>query len=841
MATQFPALPEDFDEPALEDTEGALVALDDEPSALTIIDESVQELPDGSAVVMLEETRTEFDGDFYSNLADGVIDRHDLGRLATRYLDLADKDKTAREDRDKQYEEGLRRTGLGNDAPGGANFQGANKVVHPIMAEACVDFESRAIKELMPPDGPVRTKIIGDADTQVLAKAERKRDYLNWQLTEQIEEFRDEMEQMLTQVPLGGSQFLKLWYDEGKRRPCAEFVPIDNILLPYSAVNFYTAGRVTEVQDITELEFDRRIASGLYADIDSAPPSEVPTATAAGKANNKIEGREEAENVDGERRVYHIYTWLELDDDPETKGERAPYILMLDESDNRVLGLYRNWDQEDETRAKLDWLVEFKFIPWRGAYAIGLPHLIGGLAAALTGSLRALLDTAHINNSATMLKLKGAKISGQSQSVDVTQITEIEGAPGVDDVRKIAMPMPFNPPSPVLFQLLGWLTDAAKGVVTSSEEKIADVNSQAPVGTTQALIEQGAAVYSAIHTRMHNSQARLLRILCRLNRWYIDDQIKTETAEALDLRTADFDDEGDIAPVSDPHIFSETQRMAQTQAIIALDKQYPGIMDPKAVVARTLKQLKVQNYTELMPKAAPAKEQNAAEENVEMVGGKKAQAYQHQDHLGHLQAHLDFATNPIFGSNPIFAPDYLPLALEHMREHMVMWYRGRMQEYVEKAVGHDLEKYYEPILTRKVDQLFAVASSHVMQDAQQTMQQVAQIVGQLLQTMQQAKPQPPMESGDQAFLQASMAETQRKAAKDQTDAQLEAKRIRNDAVLRTRDQQIEVATNAVDNLTRERMQTEKMEQEQQRLRSEQERTAFEALQAARQPLPLKGL
>ena len=185
-------------------------------------------------------------------------------------------------------------------------------------------------------------------------------------------------------------------------------------------------------------------------------------------------------------------------------------------------------EESDETMTKLDWVVEFKFIPWRGAYAIGLPHLIGGLSAALTGSLRALLDSAHINNAATMLKLKGAKISGQSQQVEVTQIVEIEGAPGVQDIRQVAMPMPFNPPSEVLFKLLGWLDTAAKGVVTTSEEKIADVNAQAPVGTTQALIEQGAAVFSAIHARLHDSQARVLKVLCRLNRWYFDDMQKSD-------------------------------------------------------------------------------------------------------------------------------------------------------------------------------------------------------------------------------------------------------------------------------------------------------------------------
>ena len=401
----------------------------------------------------------EFEGpeeneDFYANLAE-TVNLFDLEKITMRYTDLIDKDREARKERDKQYEEGLKRTGLGHDAPGGAMFQGASKVVHPVMAEACVDFASRAMKEMFPPDGPTRTKILGEVTEDKTEVAERKRDYMNWQLTEQVEEFRDEMEQMLTQLPMGGSQFVKLWYDEKKRRPCAEFVPIDNILLPFAATNFYTAQRATEQQDITDWEFQNRIESGLYRDVSYIRATSEPDQTAAEKANEKIEGKQYQDGSDGLRRVYHIYTYLNLDDDQYSKGENAPYILMIDALDNKCVGLYRNWEEGDDTMTKLDWIIEFKFIPWRGAYAIGLPHLIGGLTAALTGSLRALLDTAHINNAATMIKLKGAKVSGQSQNVDVTQVTEIEAAPGVDDIRKVAMPMPFNPAQRGAFPALG--------------------------------------------------------------------------------------------------------------------------------------------------------------------------------------------------------------------------------------------------------------------------------------------------------------------------------------------------------------------------------------------------
>jgi chaperonin GroES len=681
MATEFPIEPEYgrfvpgmADEPPETQEEQMEYELPDDATDL-------EELPDGSVVVSMDTEGPMEDGEFYQNLAE-VISPLDLDSIAMRYIGLIEKDKQAREERDKQYEEGLKRTGLGKDAPGGATFSGASKVVHPVMAEACVDFASRAIKEMFPPDGPVKTKILGQVDEEKTARAERKRDYMNWQLTEQIEEFRDEQEQLLTQLPLGGSQYMKLWYDEQKKRPCAEFLPIDRVIVPFSATNFYTAQRATEVHVITEWEFKRRIRTGLYRDIDLIRATMQPEQSAAEKANDKIEGKKFQDNEDGERTVYHVYCHLELDDDTESKGEMAPYIMMIDELENEVIGLYRNWEDGDETMTKLDWVVEFKFIPWRGAYAIGLPHLIGGLSAALTGGIRALLDSAHINNAATMLKLKGAKISGQSQQVDVTQIVEIEGAPGVDDIRKIAMPMPFNPPSAVLFQLVGYLDKAARGVVTTAEEKIADVNANTPVGTTQALIEQGAAVFSAIHARLHDSQARVLKILGRLNRWYLEDQRKGEIVEDLEIESADFKRNTDVVPVSDPHIFSETQRMAQMQAVLTRADKAPDLYNRQAVEQRLLKQLKIPGINELLKDTPAPEERTSADENVAMALGQNAFAYIHQDHLAHIQSHLDFALNPIYGSNPIMASFSLPRSLEHIKQHMVMWYLNRMNGYV---------------------------------------------------------------------------------------------------------------------------------------------------------------
>lgn len=838
MATQFP-IDQEFNrfipgqQQEEEETE------EDQEEELQLDESELEELPDGSVIVRMPVKGPMENEDFYQNLADSDdIDPLKMSMLALKYIELIEKDKKAREQRDKQYEEGIRRTGLGNDAPGGANFNGASKVVHPVMAEACVDFAARAIKELFPPDGPTRTKILGDITEEKTKVAERKRDYMNWQLTEQIEEFRDEQEQMLTQLPLGGSQYMKIWYNEQKKRPCAQFLPIDNVLLPFAAGNFYTAQRVTEVDDLSQYEFKMRIDRGLYRDVSYIRATMDPEQTGAQKATDKIEGKSPNDNEDGVRRVFHVYCWLEIEEDRYTDGQTAPYILMIDELESEVLGLYRNWEEGDDTMTKLDWIVEYKFIPWRGAYAVGLPHLIGGLSAALTGSLRALLDSAHINNAATMLKLKGAKVSGQSQQVEVTQVAEIEAAPGVDDIRKVAMPMPFNPPSPVLFQLMGWLTSAAKGVVTTAEEKIADIKSTAPVGTTQALIEQGAAVFSSIHARLHESQARVLRVLSRIDRWYLEDMRRGEVVEDLEVTRDDFARITDVVPVSDPHIFSETQRMAQTQAVMQIMKENPDLFNRKAVIQRFLKQIKVPGINELMVDIPPPAKLDAANENVAMSIGQAAFAYPEQDHLGHIQAHLDFAKNPVLGSNPVIGPVFIPKAIEHIKQHIVLWYLNRMNGYVEKSLGAKPDDYELLDDPKDLDKLFAAASQHLLMDTEQTLQGIMPVIQQMVQMAQQFKPKPPLTPDGQVVLQTSMAETQRRQARDQAEMQMKAQKMEQDTQLALKKQademalameelQMKLAIASGDQEMKERIETARLTRDAAQLTHEKEKTALD--------------
>jgi hypothetical protein len=839
------------------------------------VEQEVIELEDGSVVVNFTPKESPRENpEFYENLAE-VLDEGILQSLATEYLDFIDVDREARTQRDKQYEEGLRRTGLGKDAPGGATFDGASKVVHPVMAEACVDFAASSAKELLPPDGLVKSNIKGEANRLKEETADRKVSFLNWQLTEQVPEYRDEMEQLLTQLPLGGSQFLKWRFDTEQKRPTCEWVPIDAILLPYAASNFYTAQRVTEVQDITEDVFLQRIDTGIYRDIDSEYTSDAPIneMTLATKANNKIEGREDPQkNIDGMRRIYEITCFLRLDEDDITEGKRAPYILTIDESTSKVLALYRNWECNDEKLTKLDWYVEFKFIPWRGAYAIGLPHLIGGLAAALTGALRALLDAAHINNSQTMLKLKGGRISGQSDRIEPTQVLEIEGSPGVDDVRKLAMPLPFNQPSSVLMTLLGWLTDAAKGVVTTAEEKIGDVNSNTPVGTTQALIEQGAKVFSSIHARLHRSQAKSLAIISRLNHWYLDEM---DNQSGTEIQVRDFASNNDVRPVSDPNIFSETQRVAQNQALLQMASSAPpGMFDIRSVYRRILGQLKVPAIDEVLPNPMGAKESNPALENVSMTMGRPAAAYPDQDHLAHIKIHLAYANDPAYGASPVIGPAFAPHALEHIKQHLTLHYLQSMRSYVAQAQGgrDTLDLHQEKPLDVEAQQALVLASQMVTEDSQQGLAQYMPQIQALAQKVQQAQQaqQAQLAGADptaQVILKTQMAETQRKAQESQAKMQLEMQKDQQGYQLKVAELQqkvqelqakyqtqtdidnqrnaTDIAMANINNAARERVAMigakAQMDQQQQQLEHAQNMSAVDAIQAANTDIRQHGL
>jgi hypothetical protein len=769
-------------------------------------DADVVDTDDGGAMVRLDTSPPSGESDWFANLAVDMPE-NELQRIGAQLSELIEKDKEARKRRDEQYEEGLRRTGLGDDAPGGAQFQGASKVVHPMLTQACVDFAARVMKEVMPPDGPAKDKVIGEPTMEKVEKAQRITKYLNWQCTVQMPEFRAELEQLATQLPLGGGQYLKITWDPRRKRPNPMFVAIDDVYLPYAATNFYTAERKTHVQYITALEYNLRVTSGMYRDVDLAPPPEVPSVSKAEQANEKIEGKQgDQYNADGLRSIFECYVIYDLD---EEVGP-APYVVSIDKITQRVLSIYRNWEEDDENKDEMGWIIEFPFVPWRGAYPIGLIHMIGGLSGSATGALRALLDSAHINNFPGLLKLKGGSSGGQTERVDPTEVVEIEGSFGADDIRKTIMPMPYNPPSPVLFSLLGFLVDAGQSVVRTTFEELSDSNQNVPVGTTLARLEQGMVVFSAIHARMHDAMQRVLRLLFHINKMYLEDlEVVDETGELL-VRREDFQGPMNVVPVSDPNIFSQTQRFAQVSAVMQRAQANPALYDQRKVEEMFLQQLKIPDGKSLLVPKPEAKEMNAVNENLAATMQRTIVAFPEQDHLAHLQVHLDFLSSPMFGGSRIIGPQILPILLNHIKEHMTLWYANQIFETASEAAGMDVSELLKDTTTEEkqsFDKMLAAASQTVTAEAGQVFEQIPQVIEQAIEIIKQLNP--PQQMPADPSLEIAKAETQRKMQADQVNAQLKQAQLQQDAQLKQA--QLETRLQELEAKLRERMLLEDRE------------------------------
>lgn len=772
-----------------------------EMNASDLIDEAepdVVENDDGSADIYMDGGDKGEDGlakaPFGANLAE-YLPEHVLDELAHKYMSRIEDAIYAREARDKMYEEGLKRAGLGGPAPGGAEFEGASRVTHPVLAEAYVDFSACAMKELFPPNGPVRIQIDGQMTNEKLDKAQRKRDFMNRQLTKDIPEYRSELEVLLTQLPAGGSQFMKIYWNGGLNRITVDFVGIDEFILPFNAKGFDRAPYRFHRLKKDEYDMASDVESGLYRDVSAATVPGFNDETRTETQNNKIEGKDFnwGANEEGEFIVFEGTVMEDSIPDPKRPENRiCPYILSLDEGSNKILGIYRNWDEADKTCADIPYMVEFKFIPWRGAYALGLPHLIGDLAAALTGTLRALLDSAHIQNSATAIKLKG-RPGGETVSASPTQISEIDAIAG-DDIRKIIMPMSFNGPSPVLYELLGFLTNAAKGVVSTSEEKIADAKGEMPVGTVMALIEQGAKVYSSIHARLHESQMKALTIIHRLNYKHMEKKVQFGTDPHDYVTRDEFAGPLDIHPVSDPNIFSETQRYAQMQAIMQMAEKAPQIMNLQKCFERMLMLMKVPDYKDLLVQPPAPQPQNPAAENVQMAMGKPAPAFPDEDHLAHIQVHLDFLKNPFFGLNQVVGMKLIPNMIEHVKQHMLFYYANLMQLESKQRAGKDVtdmtrnDKSWQT--NRDVSEHLAHASPIVMEALKHAFEGVPPVIKQAMEFMQSQQHQ--MQQ-DPAY-QIAMAELEQRKVEHKDEMQIESQRLMQAMKKMMSDQQLRIET-----------------------------------------------
>jgi len=759
-------------------------------------DSPVTDTDDGGAIVQMEDEESDDEApgeeDFYDNLAE-TIPEEDLDKLCTELLRRIDADKQARAERDKKYEEGIKRTGLGDEAPGGEAFVGASTAVHPMLTKATVYYQSHTIGELMPPTGVVRDDIVGTVTPGRTEKAKRKVAHMNWQFRTQMPEFRSQLEKLLSQQPLGGSQYMRLVYDSTKRRPVPTFVPLDDVYIPEAAGDFYSAERRTYVERITQAEFESRVRSGYYRKIDSTPPPQKPERTGAKEAADKVEGKDPTpQNEDGLRIIYVIEALAEIENtddedirvagelshtsnnDPSEEGPK-PYLIEIDPNARKIVRLIRNWEEGDKECSNMCWMVDFEFIPWRGAQSVGLIHLAGSLAGSASGALRALLDSAHVNNLPTLLRLKGANAAGQTLDLNVCQVTEIEGSvTGDADIRKLMMPIPFNPPSTMLFELLGFLTEQGEALVRTTFENLQeDGRPDMPVGTTLALIEQGLKVLSAIHGRLHSAMDRLIGVLHRINRLYItDNEILDDTGEMLAYHS-DYEGPTDVIPVSDPQVFSDVQRFAQIQVVAQRAQLLPQLYDLRKVEELILERSKLPNATDLLLPRPEPKQLNAVNENVAATLGQPIVAFPQQDHLAHIQVHLDFLTSPYFGFLSIIAPTFIPKMLQHLKEHIVYWYVSFIESTTSRMAGTDIGKLAgmpDEEVQREMDQTLAAASSVAVKTAMRALQQLPPVIQQAQQVLQQFAPPAPMDPAH-AALQTAQIKASSDAQKTQAQTQ----------------------------------------------------------------------
>lgn len=767
--------------------------------------------------------------DFYRNLAEDM-DEQELDTLGSRLLELLASDESARAKRDSQYAEGINRTGAVKDPPGGADFEGASKVAHPTLLKAAIEFQSAAVAELLPPDGPVRSRVRGEASPRKLEKADKKAEFYNDQLTAECPEFYPEMEQLLSQLPFGGSQYMKYWWNGD--RPTFQFTPVDHVFVPASCGYFYKSPRITHVQRLTHAEIVERQEKGVYRDVDVIPVgADGGSPTTTDEAVAEVAGKElETTPVEKDDSIHEVPEFNVLWD---VEGDGPlPYLITVERNSGKVLSIYRAWIERGDVKERLHFLIDFTFLPWRDALGIGLPHVIGKLSSAATGALRALLDAAHVNNAPTLLMLKGTNISGQTVQMDIGTVNEVEGSMLEGDIRKAIMAVPFNPPSTALFQLLGFLTSEAEGMVrTVMDESATDASTNVPVGTQLSRVEQGLKVFSTIHRRLHRSMARLLEGLHVLYELYLDDSQTVIHTGSAAAKQVDFQGPMDVQPVSDPAIFSDQQRMAQVQAVAQRAQAYPMLYNLPKVEERLLKTMKVPSYEELLQKPPDVQRLNPVTENLMMGLGKPVGAFPDQDHLAHIQAHVDFFESPMLGQNPFVLPQFLNAFVQHVTQHVLLYYLVETYELSSKAVGVPVEKLLEgarPDDLKKFDELMAAASQQAIPQLQQTFEKLPPVMQKAMQLIQSMKPpmiDPNAIAGKQLQIQEKEVDAQVQATQGQMQltAQKQQMEAQRDQVKIAAQQQADAQKQQAD-LQKAAMQKDTDEK---RLAAEQQRAANE--------------
>jgi len=644
--------------------------------------------------------------------------------------------------------------------------RGLSTVVHPMIAEAATQFNARAIAELYPSGGPVKTVIIGEPDEEKEEQARRVKDFMNYQITQQMPEYFPDLDQMLFQLPLIGHTFKKVWWDASLDRQCSQFVKAEDFVVSPDSKDLYTAPRYTHVIRMPKNEFNKYVEAGHYLPSKYSSEDIDPS----GDIGSNIEGVDPyGDSSDQVMTLLEVHSYEMFDgidgveDNKDEDAVALPYVITIDYDAEKIVAIRRNWEEEDEQKKRRDWFVSYKFLPSTGFYGFGLYHMIGGLGKAATGSLRALLDSAAFANMQGGFKLKG-RVTGGEMQINPGEFADLDAT--VDDVNKAIMPLPFKEPSATLFNLMNAITDAGKRFASTADLNVGDVNPNAPVGSTVALIEQGSKAFSAIHKRLHYSQGQEFKLLAKLNAIYLPDKIDFASAGSSQFIFAkDFDDRIDIVPVSDPNIFSTAQRIAQGQAILQMASCNPQLYDMYEANKRMLESIRINNIDEILKKPEEAVRLDPIDENMSVMYGKPIRAFPEQDHESHIAVHMQFLQDPSLGGNQ-GAKGLIPILVAHIAEHIALLYRQRMQSSINMNLP-DIPNLRDPKF--KFNDIDPQLDMIISQKAAQVVAQAPQMEAiKPLMAMQGQQQQNPLQYA------AQLAQLEAQALKARTDAQIQS-------------------------------------------------------------------
>ena len=742
----------------------------------------VETLPDGDVLIGDPELDVieESDNGFDANLAE-EIDARELSAKGAELVSFYENDEAARDEWKTRYKAGLKTL----DPDGGLDegederaTRGLSIVVHPLIAEAATQFNAKAIAELYPSGGPIKSVIIGQPDEEIEEQGRRVREFMNYQITEEMPEYFPDLDQMLFHLPLVGQTFKKVWWDVNLDRQCSQFVKAEDFCVAPESKDLYTSPRYTHLIRMPKNDYNRYVQNGYYLQTSDAGSDDVDPADSV---IGEIEGVDEYDDSNDdiitllEMHVYDLFDGIDGEEmDEEDQDDNAvalPYVITIDYDNQKIVSVRRNWREDDEMKKRRDWFVSYKFLPGLGFYGFGLYHMIGGLGKAATGSLRALLDSAAFSNMQGGFKLRG-RVTGGDVQVNPGEFVDLDST--VDDVNKAIMPLPFKEPSGSLFNLLGFMVEAGQRFASTADLNVGDVNPNAPVGSTVALIEQGSKAFSAIHKRLHYSQGQEFKMLAALNAENLPEEFTFSRAGAAEtIYAADFDDRIDIVPVSDPNIFSTAQRIAQAQAVLQMAQAAPQLHDMYEAYKRMYEAIRIQNIDEILKKPEEAVQMDPIDENMSVMYGKPIRAFIEQDHEAHIAVHMQFLQDPSLGSNPAHK-GMQPILMAHIAEHIALLYRLRMQAGVAMELP-PLPNFKDPNfkfenVDPEQDRLISQRAAEVVRAAPQ-MKQIEAIRGVGQQGQGQGNPLEYAQQLAKLETEALTARTQAQIAADQAKAQ----------------------------------------------------------------------